>query len=70
MLGITVKLIRYTEDAPKLIALASKTSLSKKPLQQLLEISSEEVEVWIKETFKRQHFSPWEHASYLYGGRS
>jgi thymidylate synthase (FAD) len=66
MLGITVKLIRYTEDAPKLIAIASKTSLSKKPLQELLEIDSEEVEVWIKETFRRQHFSPWEHASYTF----
>jgi thymidylate synthase, flavin-dependent len=66
MLGITVKLAQYTEDAPKLIAIASKTSLSRKPLQQLLEISSEEVEVWIKETFKRQHFSPWEHATYTF----
>jgi thymidylate synthase (FAD) len=66
MLNIIVKLIRYTEDAPKLIALASKTSLSRKPLQQLLEISDEEVEVWIKETFRRQHFSPWEHASYTF----
>jgi hypothetical protein len=27
MLGITVKLIRYTDDAPKLVTLASKTSL-------------------------------------------
>jgi thymidylate synthase (FAD) len=66
MLGITVKLAQYTEDASKLIAIASKTSLSRKPLQQLLEIGSEEVEVWIKETFKRQHFSPWEHASYTF----
>jgi hypothetical protein len=35
LLGITVKLIRYTEDAPKLVAVASKTSLSRKPLQQV-----------------------------------
>jgi thymidylate synthase (FAD) len=66
LLNITVKLIKYIEDVPRLVALASKTSLSRKPLQQLLEISSEEVEVWIKETFKRQHFSPWEHASYTF----
>jgi thymidylate synthase (FAD) len=66
MLNITVKLIRYTEDAPRLVAVASKTSLSRKPLQELLEISDEEVEVWIRETFKRQHFSPWEHASYTF----
>ena len=66
MLNITVKLIRYTEDAPRLVALASKTSLSRKPLQELLEISDDEVEVWVKETFRRQHFSPWEHASYTF----
>ena len=66
MLGITVRLIHYTEDAPRLVAVASKTSLSRKPLQQLLEISEEEVEVWIKETFRRQHFSPWEHANYTF----
>ena len=66
MLNITVRLIRYTEDAPRLVAVASKTSLSRKPLQQLLEISEEEVEVWIKETFRRQHFSPWEHANYTF----
>jgi len=66
VLGVSVVLVRYTEDAPKLIAVASKTSLSKKPLEQLLDIRSEEVEVWIKETFRRQHFSPWEHASYTF----
>ena len=66
MLNITVKLVRYTEDAPRLVALASKTSLSKKPLRELLEIGDDEVEVWIRETFKRQHFSPWEHASYTF----
>jgi len=66
LLGITVRLIHYTEDAPRFVAVASKTSLSRKPLQQLLEISDEEVEVWIKETFRRQHFSPWEHAGYTF----
>jgi thymidylate synthase (FAD) len=66
VLNIVVKLIRYTEDAPKLIAIASKASLSKKPLQELLEMSDDEVETWIKETFRRQHFSPWEHASYTF----
>jgi thymidylate synthase (FAD) len=66
LLNITVRLIRYTEDAPRLVAVASKTSLSRKPLQQLLEIGEEEVDVWIKETFRRQHFSPWEHATYTF----
>jgi thymidylate synthase (FAD) len=66
MLNIVVKLIRYTEDAPKLVATASKVSLSRKPLRELLEVNDEEVEVWIRETFRRQHFSPWEHASYTF----
>jgi thymidylate synthase (FAD) len=66
MLNITVRLIRYAEDAPRLVAVASKVSLSRKPLQELLEISDDEVEVWIRETFRRQHFSPWEHASYTF----
>jgi thymidylate synthase (FAD) len=66
VLNIIVKLIRFVEGAPKLIAIASKASLSKKPLQELLEINDEEVEVWIKETFRRQHFSPWEHATYTF----
>jgi thymidylate synthase (FAD) len=66
MLGVAVKLAQYTEDAPKLVAVASKTSLSRKPLQQLLDIDDKEVEVWVKETFRRQHFSPWEHASYTF----
>jgi thymidylate synthase (FAD) len=66
LLNIAVKLIRYVEDAPRLVALASKTSLSRKPLRELLEISDDEVEVWIRETFRRQHFSPWEHSSYTF----
>lgn len=65
-MNIVVKLIRYTEDAPKLVATASKVSLSRKPLRELLEVNDEEVEVWIRETFRRQHFSPWEHASYTF----
>jgi len=66
VIGVAVKLVRYTEDAPKLVAVASKVSLSKKPLENLLDMRSEEVEVWVKETFRRQHFSPWEHASYTF----
>jgi thymidylate synthase (FAD) len=66
MLNIVVRLIRYAEDAPRLVAVASKVSLSRKPLRELLEIGEEEVEVWIRETFKRQHFSPWEHAVYTF----
>jgi len=66
LLNITVRLVHYTEDAPRLVAVASKVSLSRKPLRELLEMGDEEVEVWIRETFRRQHFSPWEHAVYTF----
>jgi len=66
LLGITVKLVRYTEDAPRLVAVASKVSLSRKPMADIEAMPEEEVEVWIKETFRRMHFSPWEHASYTF----
>jgi len=66
MLSITVKIVQYTIDAPRIIAVASKTSLSRKPLDRLIDISNEEVDVWIRETYRRMHFSPWEHASYTF----
>ncbi|MEM2838418.1 MAG: FAD-dependent thymidylate synthase [Acidilobaceae archaeon] len=66
MLNISVKLLEYTWDAHRIIAVASKTSLSRKPLDRLIDISNEEVDVWIRETYRRMHFSPWEHASYTF----
>ena len=66
MLGVSVVLVKYVEGAPRLVAVASKSSLSRKPLEQLLGIDEGEVEVWVRETFRRQHFSPWEHASYTF----
>jgi len=65
-LGITVRLLRWTEDAPRLVAMASKVSLSRKPLGEIETMPDGEVETWIKETFRRQHFSPWEHAVYTF----
>jgi thymidylate synthase (FAD) (EC 2.1.1.148) len=65
-LGIEVKLVQYTPEAPKLVAAASKMSISHKGSSELLSIGDEEVEVWIKETLKRGHLSPWEHASYTF----
>ena len=62
-----VKLVRYTEDGEKLVAVASKRSLSRKSLEeQWLKIKDEEVETWIRETFRRGHFSPWEHSVYTF----
>jgi len=65
-LGITVKLLNWTRDASRLVAIASKVSLSRKPVEDTESMPEEEVEVWIRETFRRQHFSPWEHASYTF----
>jgi len=56
-LGIEVKLVQYTPEAPKLVAAASKMSISHKGSSELLSIGDEEVEVWIKETLKRGHLS-------------
>ena len=65
-MGIRVKLIQYDEEAPKIIAAASKMSISRKAIEELTSIPDEEVEVWIKETLKRGHLSPWEHSSYTF----
>jgi thymidylate synthase (FAD) len=65
-LGVTVRLLRYTEDAPRLVAIASKVSLSRKPVEDIMAMDEGEIETWIVETFRRQHFSPWEHATYTF----
>jgi len=66
LIGINVKLLRYTEDAPRLVAVASKVSLSRKPFEAIESMEEGEVETWIRETFRRQHFSPWEHVVYTF----
>jgi len=64
---ISVKLIKYTPDGERLVAVSAKQSLSRKPfMYQWDKMSDSEVEVWIKETLKRNHFSPWEHSVYTF----
>ncbi|MCE4619446.1 MAG: FAD-dependent thymidylate synthase [Desulfurococcales archaeon] len=63
---IRVSLLAYTEDGERLIAAASKTSLSRKSPEKILSMPDEEVEEWIRETWRRQHFSPWEHSVYTW----
>ncbi len=66
-MGVKVKVIRYTADGDRIVATAAKRSLSRRDLDvQLGKMSNEEVGVWIEETFKRQHFSPWEHSVYTW----
>ncbi len=64
--GIRVLLVRYTSDGDRLVASASKLSLSRKDLGLLLELDTREVDEWIRETLRRAHFSPWEHSSYTW----
>ncbi len=64
---IKVKLISYTIEGERLVAAAAKQSLSRKPFVHAWRgMSDEEVEAWIKETFRRGHFSPWEHSTYTF----
>ncbi|MEB3780910.1 MAG: FAD-dependent thymidylate synthase [Desulfurococcales archaeon] len=65
-LGVRVVLLSYTVDGERLVAASSKVSLSRKPVGDILSIGEGEVEEWIRETFKRQHFSPWEHSTYTF----
>lgn len=64
--GIAVRLVEYTRGGERLVAAASKVSLSRKPVEDILSMPDGEVEEWILETFRRQHFSPWEHSSYTF----
>ncbi|MEM3833482.1 MAG: FAD-dependent thymidylate synthase [Thermoprotei archaeon] len=64
---VSVKLVSYTNNGEKLVAVASKQSLSRKPFDyQWQKMSDEEVETWIKETLIRGHLSPWEHSIYTF----
>ncbi len=63
-LGIKVSLIQYDHEAPRTIAIASKMTISRKPVESLKAMSDEELDLWIRETLKRGHLSPWEHSSY------
>ncbi len=65
-LGISVRLVEYSRDGERLVAASSKVSLSGKTVEDILSMSEDEVGKWILETFRRQHFSPWEHSVYTF----
>ncbi|MCE4606188.1 MAG: FAD-dependent thymidylate synthase [Desulfurococcales archaeon] len=66
-MGVKVEVVRYTVDGDRIVAAAAKRSLSRRDLDvQIAKMSDEEVDAWIRETFKRQHFSPWEHSVYTW----
>ena len=62
---VSVKLVAYTRDGDRLIAAASKQTIAKKPVDPYT-LSEEEVEKWIVETYRRQHWSPWEFSQYTF----
>jgi len=62
---VRVELLHYTKDGEKLVALVAKRSIAKEPVREI-EMSKEEVEKWIFETFRRQYWSPWEFSWYVF----
>ncbi len=63
----SVKIISFTEHGDKLVAVSSKRSLSSKDIEEIEErMSDEEIDEWIRETFRRGHLSPWEHSQYTF----
>ncbi|MGC9148724.1 MAG: FAD-dependent thymidylate synthase [Sulfolobales archaeon] len=63
----SVKIISYTSSGERLVAISSKRSLSSRDIEEIDErMSDEEMEEWIRETFRRGHLSPWEHSQYTF----
>jgi len=64
---VKVELVKYTPDCEKLVAVAGKQTLTRKPFEEVWRsMSEEEVESWIRETLRRGHLSPWEHCVYTF----
>jgi len=62
---VRVELVEYVKDGERLVALAAKRSLSRKPVHEMT-LTEEEVETWIVETLRRNHWSPWEFSWYVF----
>lgn len=60
-----VEVLEYVKDGEKLVALAAKRTISKKPAK-MIELSDDEVEKWIVETIRRHYWSPWEFSWYVF----
>jgi thymidylate synthase (FAD) len=62
-----VSLVSYNSEGERLVAVAAKLSLSRKPFDyHWKSMTREEVEKWIKECYKRNHLSPFEHSVYTF----
>ncbi len=63
----SVRILRYTSDAPLIIASASKLTLSSKPMDSIIEkMDKNSMNSWIKELIRRRHGSPLEHSLYSF----
>jgi thymidylate synthase (FAD) len=63
---IRVRLVSWTPNGSRIVAAAAKTSLSRKPAEDLLSMGPEEVSRWVWELVRRGHGSPLEHAVYTF----
>jgi len=62
-----VRLIKYLDEAPRVIASAGKLTISGKEFSNIIEdMSDEKIEEWIKELIRRGHGSPLEHSLYVF----
>jgi len=62
---IKVKLVSYTSDGERVVAIASKMSRSRKGWEyHEKEMSQEEIETWISEAYRHGYLSPFEHSVY------
>ncbi|MUN28364.1 FAD-dependent thymidylate synthase [Sulfuracidifex metallicus] len=63
----SVKLVSYTRDGERVVAIASKMSRSRKGWSHHEEtMSDEEAETWIKDAVLHGYWSPLEHSSYTF----
>lgn len=63
---VNVHLVSFTENGEKLIAIAAKISHSRKGWIEHEDMSGEEVETWIRESFRHGYLSVFEHSVYTF----
>jgi thymidylate synthase (FAD) len=67
MIKPSVRLLKYLEDSPRIIASAGKQTLSPKEFREIYDkMSDEKIEKWIMELIRRGHGSPLEHSLYFF----
>ena len=62
---VDVRLVSFSRDGERLVAAAAKQTVKRVPVLPG-DLSEEEVEAWIRELFRRQHWSPLEFSWYVF----